>query len=111
MKINRRRFLAASMATAIAPAIPSLAQSAELARRQGTSLVPATPSGAPNYWCTWALQNYMYGHDLHELDASLLEGDSGANLARTAMTEENVFTKTGWAESFYPKIRKDLFFL
>jgi len=111
MRINRRRFLAASMATAIAPTISGFARSAKLERRQGESLVPAEPSGAPHYWCTWATQNYMYGHDLHQLNAAILEGDSGASLARTAMTEANVFAKTGWAESFYPKIRKDLFFL
>jgi hypothetical protein len=53
----------------------------------------------------------MYGHDLHELDATILQGDSGGDLARNAMTEENVFARAGWAESFYPKIRSDLFFL
>jgi len=73
--------------------------------------VPAKPSGAPHYWCTWAAQNYMYGQNLPKLDAAILEGDSGANLARTAMTEENLFVDSGWAKSFYPKIRSDLFLL
>ena len=79
--------------------------------RQGLNLVPAQPSGAPHYWCTWATQNYMYGHGLNELDATILQGDAGGDLARNAMTEENVFARAGWAETFYPKIRSDLFFL
>ena len=111
MKINRRRFLAASMATAVVPAFTGFAGDAEAGPGTGRNLVPAKPSGAPHYWCTWAVQNYMYGHDLRSLDAAILEGDSGADLARHAMTEENVFAKSGWAESFYPKIRSDLFFL
>ena len=73
--------------------------------------MPAKPSGAPHYWCTWAAQNYMYGQNLPKLDAAILEGDSGANLARTAMTEANLFADSGWAKSFYPKIRSDLYLL
>jgi hypothetical protein len=111
MRMSRRRFLGASIATTIAPALPDFVKGAEIGWRQGAGLVPAQPSGAPHYWCSWAAQNYMYGQGLHELDATILEGDSGANLARKAMTEENLFAKAGWAESFYPKIRGDLFFL
>jgi hypothetical protein len=111
MTMSRRRFLAASMATTMAPVLTGLAGGSKVERRPGASLVPAQPSGAPHYWCTWAIQNYMYGHDLRSLDATILEGDSGGDLARHAMTEENVFAKAGWAESFYPKIRSDLFFL
>ena len=111
MRMNRRRFLTASMATAIAPAFTGFARGAEAGQPSGRNLVPAQPSGAPHYWCTWAVQNYRYGHDLRNLDAAILEGDSGGDLARHAMTEENVFAKTGWAQLFYPKIRNDLFFL
>lgn len=111
MKINRRRFLAASMATAVAPAFTGLAKGAQALRGSGRNLVPAQPSGAPHYWCTWAVQNYMYGHGLRSLDTAILEGDAGAELARRAMSEENVFANGGWAESFYPKIRSDVFLL
>jgi len=111
MRMSRRRFLAASMATTIAPAISGFPQRAGFEPREGTNLVPSKPSNAPNYWCTWATQNYMYGHDLHDLDVALLEGDAGAGLARSAMTQENVLSETGWLRSFYPKIRNDLFFL
>ncbi|HEV2709575.1 MAG TPA: hypothetical protein VGU67_05150 [Edaphobacter sp.] len=111
MRINRRRFVGASMATMIAPALSGLSQKTRPGWEQGASLVPSQPSGVPNYWCTWAVQNYMYGQGLHQLNASLLEGDSGGDLARAAMTEENILGSAGWAKSFYAKIRQDLFFL
>jgi hypothetical protein len=53
----------------------------------------------------------MYGHGLRTLNAMLLEGDAGAELARAAMTEENLFGNSGWAKSFYAKVRDDLFLL
>jgi hypothetical protein len=111
MRMNRRRFVGASIATMIGPALSGLSQKPEPGEGQGASLVPSQPSGVPNYWCTWAVQNYMYGQGLHQLDTSLLEGDSGGDLARTAMTEENILGGGGWAKLFYPKIRNDLFFL
>ena len=111
MRFSRRRFLATSTAATIAPALYGFARSTGLNRSQRASLVPAKPSGAPHYWCSWAVQNYMYGQNLAKLDAAILEGDSGASLARTAMTEENLFAGSGWAKSFYPKIRSDLYLL
>lgn len=111
MRMSRRRFLGASIATTLAPAISGLAQSRGTERERGTNLVPSKPCDAPNYWCTWAVQNYMYGHGLQVLDSSLLEGDAGADLARAAMTEENLFGSAGWAKTFYAKVREDLFFL
>lgn len=112
MRMSRRRFLGASVATTattLATTIPGLSQSTKAEPR--TNLVPAKPCDAPNYWCTWAVQNYMYGHGLHALDASLLEGDAGAQLARAAMTEENVLGSAGWAKKFYRNVRGDLFLL
>lgn len=108
MEVSRRRFLAASAAAAIAPAFPEYARA-----DSGTpvNLVPHEPSGAPNYWCTWALQNYMYGQNLERVDPARLEGDAGAELARIAMTEDNLFSAQGWAKSFYPKVRHDLYLL
>ena len=75
------------------------------------SLVPAQPSPAPNYWCTWAAQNYMYGHDLPSIDPHILEGDSGSNLAHDAMRESILFGGRGWADTFYPRVRGDLYLL
>jgi hypothetical protein len=108
MVLSRRRFLALSAAAAIVPALPDCARA-----EAGTAvnLVPHEPSGAPNYWCTWALQNYMYGQNLESLDPVRLEGDAGAELARTAMTEENLLSEQGWANSFYPRVRRDLYLL
>jgi hypothetical protein len=111
MRFSRRRFLTASTAAAVAPALSGFARNTGLNLSKERNLIPAKPSGAPHYWCTWAIQNYMYGQNLQKLDAAILEGDSGANLARTAMTEENLFAAEGWAKTFYPKVRNDLYLL
>jgi hypothetical protein len=100
--LDRRTFIASLAASSLArPA----AASAIL------SLVPSQPSPAPNYWCTWAAQNYMYGHDLPALDPHILEGDSGSNLAHDAMRESVLFGDHGWAETFFARIRSDLYLL
>jgi hypothetical protein len=95
------------------PAAPSAIPShlSSLVPGVAASLVPAQPSTAPNYWCTWAAQNYMYGHDLPWVDPHILEGDSGANLAHDAMRESILFGGRGWADTFYPRIRSDLYLL
>jgi hypothetical protein len=77
----------------------------------GSSLVPKEPSRAPNYWCTWAVQNYMYGQGLRTLDTSMLEGDAGGRLAHNAMSESALLGHGGWASSFYSKVREDLYLL
>ncbi len=108
--LDRREFVANCIAAAVAYPAKSFANSATSKRRE-PSLVPAAPSRSPNYWCTWAAQNYMFGHRLEAFDPGLLEGDSGVELARKAMSEESLLAEDGWSTTFYPKIRKDLFFL
>ncbi len=66
---------------------------------------------APNYWCTWATQNYMYGHNLAHLDPKALQGAEGSTIANGEMTEANVFGPEGWAEKFLPQVRGELYFL
>jgi hypothetical protein len=39
------------------------------------NLVPARLGMAPNYWCTWSVQNYMYGIGKPALDPKESEGD------------------------------------
>lgn len=75
------------------------------------NLVPDTPATAPNYFCTWETQNYVYGQGASNLDIAVLEGASGAELAKAAFTENQVFGPKGWAKTFYPKVREDLYFL
>ncbi|HTW60972.1 MAG TPA: hypothetical protein VMD55_04135 [Terracidiphilus sp.] len=104
--MDRRTFMSSLAVSALASGVQ-----ARQARAAAPSLVPAQPSTAPNYWCTWAAQNYMYGHDLAALDPRILEGGSGANLAHDAMRESILFGERGWAETFYPQIRRDLYFL
>lgn len=64
------------------------------------SLVPETPSNAPDYLCTWNLQAYVVDYE-------------NSDRMREAMTEVNIFGDgqyQNWA-SFFPSIRKDLFFV
>jgi hypothetical protein len=104
--MDRRTFLSSLAASA-------LASSARGHAAEGTlpSLIPAEPSTAPNYWCTWAAQNYMYGHNLPAVDPRILEGDSGSNLAHDAMRESILFGEEGWAARFYPRVRGGLYLL
>lgn len=66
---------------------------------QPVSLVPATPSSAPDYFCTWNIQGYIASYP-----------DTSDSM-REQMTEENIFGDgqyQNWVE-FYPEIRSDLF--
>ena len=109
--VDRRVFLRAVAAAAIVGQIKRLGANTVSSRKVGHNLVPDKPSGAPNYWCTWAAQNYMYGHNLANLDPEALEGESGSKLAHEAMTEKVLFGEGGWVNSFFPNIRKDLYLL
>jgi hypothetical protein len=109
--VDRRGFLTAAVATAISSRAHSLALNTILPNKQVDNLVPQEPANTPNYWCTWAAQNYMYGHHLPELDPKILEGDSGSNLAHDCMTQDVLLGKKGWVSEFFPGIRKDVYFL
>lgn len=64
------------------------------------SLVPDTPSKAPDYFCTWNLQGYKVSY-------------SSSENTRAVMTEQSLFGKDkwdGWVEVF-PQIRADLYFV
>lgn len=64
------------------------------------SLVPDTPSAAPDYLCTWNLQGYVTSYASNEM-------------MRYAMNEENIFGDgefCNWA-GLYPSIRGDLYFV
>lgn len=68
------------------------------------SLVPTTPSNAPDYMCTWNLQGYV---------VSYKNAQAGGDLTRQAMDEEHMFgngTYCNWA-SLYAPIRGDLYFV
>lgn len=109
--LDRRGFLRTVAGAAVLSQAKGLFASTVPSRSAGPNLVPDKPSGAPNYWCTWAAQNYMYGHDLENLDPEALEGESGSKLANEAMTEKVLFGEGGWVNSFFPEIRKDLYLL
>jgi hypothetical protein len=64
------------------------------------SLVPDTPSTAPDYFCTWNVQGFACSY-------------SGASNQADMMTEASLFgtgTNQNWL-SFYPEVRGDLTFL
>lgn len=68
--------------------------------RVPVSLVPETPSKAPDYFCTWNVQGYVCSY--------MTNADE-----RMAMNEKNMFGDSifqNWVD-FFPKIRKDLFFV
>ncbi len=69
-------------------------------RDECESLVPSTPSQAPDYLCTWNLQGYL--------------SDLGPSEEfRRMMNERSLFSDApfeGWT-SLYPSIRGDLFFV
>ena len=107
---NRREFLTALVATSAAAATKGFAKAA-IASAGLTSLVPRQSSHAANYWCTWAVQNYVHGQGQQSIDLAVLEGDSGGKLAHDAMSENALLADGGWASSFYARIRRDLFLL
>jgi hypothetical protein len=107
--VDRRSFLTGAAATLLTGRNALGASASETG--QEDSLIPPQPGKAPNYWCTWAAQNYMYGHHLLELDPSILEGDSGGALARKAIGEQQLFGANGWAKTFYPQARSDVYLL
>lgn len=107
---NRREFLTALVATSLATTTRGFAKGAPSSSGL-PSLVPKQPSQVPNYWCTWAVQNYMYGQGKTTLDTLLLEGDSGGRLAHDAMNEEALLGQRGWASNFHAKVREDLYLL
>lgn len=107
---DRREVLKALIAASVASATRSRAR-AEQSASGLASLVPSTPSTAPNYWCTWAVQNYMYGQGNSQLNTALLEGDSGGRLAHDAMSEAALLGQDGWASNFHARVRSDLYLL
>lgn len=63
-----------------------------------TSLVPDTPSTAPDYFCTWNLQGFLCSYSDPSAQADM-------------MTEANLFgsgPNQNWVE-YYPEVRGDLF--
>ena len=110
--MNRRNFVLSGAAIALTACADGLALSPLTSTAVApANLVPQSPSVAPNYWCTWAVQNYMYGHDLRELHPEMLEGDSGSRLAHDAMNEKVLLGPDGWAKTFFPRVRGDLYLM
>ncbi|SDE03069.1 hypothetical protein SAMN05216464_103395 [Mucilaginibacter pineti] len=80
------------------PGIFSLLALAGYSQNKQPSLIPAQPSQAPDYFCTWNVQGYATSYKPVEI-------------MRQAMIEKNVFGHNayeGWAAMF-SKLHKDLY--
>ena len=64
-----------------------------------------------NYFCTWSVQNYLYGCGADRLDPAELEGARGAAHARESMNQQRILGPDGWARRFHPRARRGLYFL
>lgn len=105
---SRRKFLASLGATF---GVSTLGTRIARAGRSSRSLLPENLSSAPNYWCTWAAQNYLYGQGEAELDVSTLEGSGGAAFARARLNEQVLLGPQGWSKTFHSRVRKELYIL
>ncbi len=79
---------------------------------KAVNLIPTAPCRAPNYWCTWATQNFAIPPALvagHEHDAEFFLGGAGARIARANLDEGALFGPAGWASRHYDAIRGDLY--
>lgn len=107
---NRREFLTALAAASAAATTKAFTKTA-VSSAGLPNLVPQNPSRAANYWCTWAVQNYVHGQGQQSIDVAVLEGDSGGKLAHDAMSEKVLLGEGGWASSFYARVRQDLYLM
>lgn len=67
---------------------------------QTTSLIPNTPSKAPDYFCTWNIQGFVCSFE-------------SSAIMRQEMTETNMFGSGQYQNwlNLFPKIREDLIFV
>jgi hypothetical protein len=63
------------------------------------NLIPTTPGPAPNYWCTWNLQEAVSNQS------------KGTVNVRNVLSEEFLLGPSGWAKKMFPQIRGDLILL
>jgi hypothetical protein len=63
------------------------------------NLIPDIPGTAPNYWCTWNLQE------------ALSNQSQGTINIRNVLSEDFLIGQNGWAKSIFPQIKGDLILL
>jgi hypothetical protein len=63
------------------------------------NLIPEASGLAPNYWCTWNLQEYVAN-----------ESHGKANI-RNILSEDFLLGDDGWAKKMFPLVRGDLYLL
>ena len=109
--MDRRKFAVGGVAAALAGLRSGAAGLPSVEANGRVNLVPDVPCQAPNYWCTWAVQNYMHGQGSRDLSIESLEGESGSRLAHDALGEHTLLGKEGWAFRFFPRVRRDLYLM
>lgn len=75
------------------------------------NLLPNTKENTPNYFSTWAAQNYAYGCGAQHVDSAELEGARGVMHAHDSMNEATIFGPEGWAKRFHPQAKSALYLL
>lgn len=108
---NRRQVVVGGVATLLTSQMPTAAAAVSSSEHRGPGLISQSAGSAPNYFCTWAVQNYIYGDGKKKLDVTLLQGNAGAQRARMAMDAKHLLGRHGWATTFHPRARKDLYLL
>ena len=109
--MNRRIFALRGVMAALSAQGRSGLAAASTEAPSRPNLVPTVPGKAPNYWCTWAVQNYAFGQHTRHMNAEMLEGESGSRLAHDAMTQQALLGPRGWARQLFPRARRDLYLM
>jgi hypothetical protein len=105
MTVDRRTLLQGAGATALAMTLPGTAL-AKMPR--GPNLVPTKPGSAPNYYSTWAVQNWKFFLGAELVDTPKFLNPQANRMVEDQLNEANLFGPTGWASRFYKTIRSDL---
>lgn len=107
VNVTRREFMGGAAAFAAASGAMALSP-------DRFSALDRPSHATPNYWCSWGMQGKLVRQknlDVNHLMPAF-PGDQGFSPhIRDVITDDMVLGKGGWAETLWPEIRSDLFFL
>ena len=107
--MNRRNFILAGQSALLGLSIPRKSWARVAMPADGINLVPVKPGLAPNYWCTWGVQTDMAS--MKQPEATKLDAEAWTRVIEKYINEESLFGPEGWAKTFFPKIRGDLYLM
>ncbi len=64
-----------------------------------------------NYWCTWGIQGSTAKKSKEEGIIQFDGDQGGTTMQRANLNEKTLFGPKGWATTFFPRIRKDMYLL